>query len=1651
MTKKTLALSLPRESSFGARRAALALLLILMSGPSLFAQTPTVTLKEVPPEVLIGETFTFQVHFSNAGPVGYGPFIDLLLDSGGTDNNTGSPSGPCDGITFVKAQVIQVNGGPLPVSDSKISPAGWNPSSCGASPGAGPIDHPFLPNSVLAPGSATGTPVILQLSELGAQLVTLKLPFGSFTASQPPVVVEVEVQVHSFADLDKPLKIRARGGFQYGGDALNNPATDLPRLTRNQNSGTWEMAQTIPTLFKISKKYLGKEDETATGPNFKHEYEITVDIAAGQSINALTVKDFLPNNMQYQGMVTATVSFCPSSGNPLLLIQKPSTTAAQNPPLNKLEVRVCNAIVGTNAPNDVVVEFEFFIPDKDADGQDILQTCGSSVTSINDIRASGKWTPLDPRDQGVVALLGPNQAPLIPDPLSPVSPQLVTSDLTTEDHILQDKCLAIQKSVTVLSGSGGPVPQPGDLLRYQLDFQVSDYKTIAAIRAEDILSDGQKLVSLPKALAPKLQIGDQVAAYSLILFASTTLQETPGPVLSCAGVTGGTKLEFDVSAALAAEAASGSNDPRHLAGILTGGLAAGSSLAAPAQGQIVYFVTVQQVFDHQQFPPGSEDRKFVDKHDPLNNCVAIHGDVYKNAKPLGNLPSSTVGTASDDSLTQLSVVADPLEKSVFAVRRVGLDVCNGWTSSCQSAPEVLPGDRVTFRVEYKIPSGNAEDLKITDWLPLPVFSLAPPLNLPLCPPSPFLPSSGICRRVLGLPPGERDTLPPPMPSSNTADNSFSLLYDPVIDISPATAHLLFTSVVTNEPFADGLLFTNEVQECEDSTFDVTICQVAVSQVRVRQPELSVTKGVVATDNANSDLEPVPAGTWDPPGSVSCPRFNGTVASGDDIDINLQQADAGDQVTFAIAIENTGGAPAYNIQLNDILPLDCFKTDFEFCVSDGAGTPIDFTTTSVAGGKAIQIDPAFALPSDPPSSPGENVIVITFDATLKDDIQAGCCTNKAELTSYSSRPVSGGLTQLPGKLTKQPQPQPRPQGRRAIPLPAPQPGPQAGKPIQLPAPVPPPDFVKAGFGGPFTDDAHVCMGPRPFAKCIQATSEPHTAGGTALAEAAIGEIVRFRLVTTIPEGITAGFVVSDLLPAGLTDVGNASFTFVADKTVTDTAGNPFPTTNDVGLAECSGDVPPSPPGQGALSFPIDIKNDDNIISTDPNPLEYLVIEFNAIVDNALGNQDGTVLPNKFQVRYQDKGGNTVSADSGTVNVHVVEPQLTLSKTASPALVEPGDVVGYTITIANNGSTDAFDIEFKDSLPTNLSLSGTPSVSGSGVGCSTSVVGVSCAGLPAGGIIQIEYRAKLSDTATCPLTLTNQAQVTWTSLPGLGTSSNPTGGQAGPAGTAGGERDGVTPPPGLNDYSVGDQVTVQVECPRCDLALEKTADHNPATPGVTWEIKVTNVGNGDCQIDSTQVTDQLPSDFTPIGPLQHGSGWDCTMASSLVTCQNTNASIAPGGPYTVFSIEGIIPGATPVQNCATASSAGDSNTTNDTDCVTVGGQCDLRIEKRRINADMFEIWVFEEGNAPCPPPTSVSDNVSADFKVLFVDPNAADGWTCSGTQGLSCSNPSTIPAGYSGMVVQVIGAFQGQTSVQNCAQLKNSLDSNSANDKHCIFIP
>jgi uncharacterized repeat protein (TIGR01451 family) len=1306
--------------------------------------------------VLIGAQAKFKVTFKNAGAVGYGPFLDLVLDAGGAGvKKTGCA---CDGITFVSAKMVGVNGGPFALTPASPTPTLTAP--CGNAPAT--VPHPFASSGV--------QPLTLPA---GAQLVTLTLPFGSFDPTQPAIEVEVTVNVSNLADVGIPLQVWARGGFRYGTDPLDNPSLpDPPILTDENPPGTqvanvtlWgAQGQMTPGVLIVNKTYLGPEGENATGPNFigyyPLKYRLTIEVAPGQTLSNVVLTDCLPDNMAFHQIVSITNGGTPGNLPPVDVPASPN----------------CLTVNWATLNGSASVVFEFFIPENDASGNTVLPPNCKPAASKDELRVTAFWTPLDACDGG----------------LQPVGDGPVYDTLS-------DKCIAIQKSVALSNDTGAQGFTPGDTLKYTLDFQISDYKTIGAIDITDMLSDGQQLV----ALTPTLTVKDRFGTTSGAFVTSSDLLVAPY-TNNVGGVNGGTQLTFLISQKMINIAPP---IPRHAAGILTGGYAAGSSSTVPATGRIVFYAQITDTFANQQ--PGD---KFVDKEDPIKNSVRIGGKVLTNVIPPA-MPTSTGLDAFDDSGTAVSIVGDRLEKTVYMVQRrnalgVFKPACGpGSSGPCSNAPgvpqEVLPGDLVTYELKKTIPSSDAEKLTVEDWLPRPTYNVTG---------TTFVNSTcgtlNAGQACLG--PSNSLNVPPNV-TVNAATNGIKFDYGTFDDPTntPKTIDLLITEAVTNLPFADGLFLTNEAQECESNTFGKFFCQVAVAQVNVRQPNLRIRKAVVYSSNTNAvftPAPPAPLGPVPPAAVFNQTGFAGGIVNSANVGLinsNVSNVDANDIVTFAITIENAGGAPAYDVKVRDIIPTDTLGNPSCFTivpntiqVKRGTGAlvaPALYSINSTAAGFTITSNPTLPIPlSAYNQNSGANVVVVTFQAKMRADIKPGCCDNVARLERYSS--TLGG-----------------------------------------------PDFVAANVNAPFDDAAQVCVKPT-LTKSLVATSEPHTApqvsttpqNASNTPQVAIGEIVRYRLLTIVPEGgVLTNLQVTDALPAGMKfmGAGTTRIAFIANQGGLIRSG---PLSSP--LFSATGNAPLSsavlklkPPFTNALvtggagcGSPV-IFNLGNVQNTDnDNDLEYVEIEFDALVCNAASNQDGVALGNTFTA----SAGGALLAASNSINVNIVEPDLKLTKTASPSTVVSGGTLSYAVTVTNTGTTQAFDVKFTDTLPTGLALvPASVAVVGSCLpspGINQAVPSVTCLSVPQGGAFTVKYQA-VATAPSCPATLTNKAAVTWTSLPASGTpvgANNPTlSSTPGASGANDGERNGTTAPLALNDYAATASAPLNVKCPPCATPPQK----------------------------------------------------------------------------------------------------------------------------------------------------------------------------------------------------------------------------------------
>ncbi|MGQ9893904.1 MAG: beta strand repeat-containing protein, partial [Roseiflexus sp.] len=650
---------------------------------------------------LIGESVTLTVTFDNASTgagdqTGYGPYIDLFLDTTGAD---GAPN--IDGLitTGMRATYLEQ---PLPGMEV-ISITGPT------------YVHPLTGQTLSVPGYGTRF-------QNGDTIVVLTLPFGSFTNTQPPTPIDVSLRISHLADLGTPLPVTAVAGFRYGADPLDNPATDPPLRQTTPSD-----ANVTPALWTLTKTYLGPEDETATGRNYPRRYRLDVDIAEGQPVTGLQITDVLASSMRITGNTAAEMSArlynTPGVPTEVFTPANLSGTATPAAPGGTLVYSFGNktGVLGIDAS----FEFEFYIPRDTSAATPAVPQGIDSTFANNTGSSSAVWTPIDTRDTATS----------------------ITINLPPDAHRLQQHSLATQKYVTpvsrdTLAPTGGAIIPGSTLLRYDIDFQVSDYFAVQNVYLEDIISDGQRLfvrTSGGPSTVPTLRVENAYitgaspsrtdiaeapfSATGVITYQerfttrSTPLSDPTGPPSGpvfviqtpAPSLSGTTYVRFDISQELIARGASG----RLVGGDIpnAGGAPQNNNppLFGPTRGRITFYTEVKDEFS-DDYPSG--DRS-VDQLDILRNTVPqIRGEQI-DTTTINNATPTVIGLATDDTAASVELPIGDRSKTIYAL--------NGATTDLGDPVTVQPGDLVTYRLTYRLPISSFENVQFIDFPPLPVF------------------------------------------------------------------------------------------------------------------------------------------------------------------------------------------------------------------------------------------------------------------------------------------------------------------------------------------------------------------------------------------------------------------------------------------------------------------------------------------------------------------------------------------------------------------------------------------------------------------------------------------------------------------------------------------------------------------------------------------------------------------------------------------------------------------------------------------------------------------------------------------------------------------------------------------------------------------
>ncbi|AMO23702.1 isopeptide-forming domain-containing fimbrial protein [Ramlibacter tataouinensis] len=316
----------------------------------------------------------------------------------------------------------------------------------------------------------------------------------------------------------------------------------------------------------------------------------------------------------------------------------------------------------------------------------------------------------------------------------------------------------------------------------------------------------------------------------------------------------------------------------------------------------------------------------------------------------------------------------------------------------------------------------------------------------------------------------------------------------------------------------------------------------------------------------------------------------------------------------------------------------------------------------------------------------------------------------------------------------------------------------------------------------------------------------------------------------------------------------------------------------------------------------------------------VIDITVVLQNVASNANGLTFTNSASYTYNKiNGDNATQAIGGggtTASMTVVEPALGSVKAvsyvspagkAAGAAAAAGDVLQYTVTVTNNGTATAYDVDVIDLLPSNLSLvagSATATINGvvvSGFVAQPTVLasgalvwgaqnGDGLLDIPVGATLVLSYRATVLSANGTPII--NSVYTDWGSLDG----------------GAAGERNGAGCPNATapNTYCAGPATSTVSALDPTALAKTVGADSWATAPstatdstlrvgdtvlytlgatlreGTTQNVVITDTLPAGMAFDSVvSINGDTSSPYSPAAPFSHGDFTGPVVSGSTVS--------------------------------------------------------------------------------------------------------------------------------------------------------------------------
>jgi large repetitive protein len=721
---------------------------------------------------------------------------------------------------------------------------------------------------------------------------------------------------------------------------------------------------------------------------------------------------------------------------------------------------------------------------------------------------------------------------------------------------------------------------------------------------------------------------------------------------------------------------------------------------------------------------------------------------------------------------------------------------------------------------------------------------------------------------------------------------------------------------------------------------------------------------------------------------------------------------GDAVGWTLTVSNIGVVPAYNVEIWDVLPTQ------ENCTEVSAIVPVG--GVCVSGANAIEW-PASTIAT---IAVGGNT-TLSYILQVRPDAAAGeTFTNTAGVRSYLGEHNA------------------------------------SGQPVNTYFPtanIDPTVTVGQENAPSAKGSANVITAVGAVAKS-QSTSITTT--GNSNTQATIGETITYTVQVTVPHNTT-------FYTASLADPLGANQNYVTGSGDVTLPG---------GTIYAEGSTIPGgftylyTSGTNTVSFTFPATY-VNATASD----EHFVIAFSVVVNGIAANIRNTNITNVATLTNHGSIGQVITSANPALHTLIVEPDMTITKSASSATLTPAGTLTYSIALNNVNTaavSPAFDLAGQDPIPAGLTY-----VPGS----------VALAG-PAAGTVGFTGTA-VDWTIPGPLNVNQTDTVTFAVVP-VASSLLTLAQVIANTATLTSWDNIAGDPAGARTYGpISSSKNVIMEFPTVvDTKTVPNGSVAYATTPFTWSFTATN-NNGFANADTVDATDTLPPNWTydpgtatiifPTGPNGHADPTVTPNASGDVLHWSALGTLTPGQHVTITYqatptlAAQTTPGTGPTNphinsvfstwtddSGATGTLSGPYTSPNATAQAFIG-RADLQITKSHAGSfaaganGTYALSVVNLGPSTAASPVVVTDVIPAGESFVSA---AGTGWTCVFSSGtVACTSAGGLASGATANPISLVvstpantpdGAVINNTASVTSPTYDNNLGNNSSTDPTTI---